>query len=267
VCKLVFLDPRPVVGELDTIYPPEYEPFHFGESRNPFVRHGRDAVQRGKVRALSRLVPEAANVLDAGCGSGELLRLMRRLGPSGWRLVGNDFSDIALEYVRRLGIETLPGRLEDVRTDLRFDLVVLNQTIEHLQSPRSVVEKAHELLRPNGVLAIETPSVDSLDARLFRTRHWGGYHFPRHWTLFDTRTLRKLVEGAGFAVESIERLPSPAFWCQSLHHACLDRRRLAWLAPFWTIRNPLALSAFTSFDLARRRWAPTSNMRVVARRA
>jgi len=44
----------------------------------------------------------------------------------------------------------------------------------------------------SGALVVETPNLDSWDARLFKETWWGGYHIPRHWTLFDANSLRRL---------------------------------------------------------------------------
>jgi SAM-dependent methyltransferase len=264
VCGLEYLNPRPDVTALEVIYPATYEPFLFHETRNPFMRYGRAYVQRRKAVALRRLAGDEATIIDVGCGSGQLLDLLRRHGPKGWRLIGNDFSDLAAENVQRLGLEYLGGRFEELDTELRFDVVVLNQTLEHLERPAAVVEKAALLLRPGGILFIETPSTDSLDARAFRRRRWGGYHFPRHWTLFTEQTLGRLVGEHGFEVIEVRYLASPAFWCQSFNHLALET---AFPAPrFWSLHNPLTLMAFTALDVARSRVARTSNLRLVARR-
>ena len=138
-CGLVYLDPRPAADELDTIYPPEYEPFHFHESRNPLIRHGRTAVQRRKAVAIAAVAPDDATILDIGCGSGQLLELLRRHGRPGWRLVGNDFSEVAVRNLERLGLEALSGRFEEIETPLRVDVAILNQAIEHLERPSRVL--------------------------------------------------------------------------------------------------------------------------------
>lgn len=265
-CALVYLNPRPAISELDTIYPPSYEPFHFHETGTSVIMRARDYVQGRTAHAIRKLIPEDAAILDVGCGSGQFLHLLRRHGSPKWRLYGNDFSDAALDAVKSRGFDVLRGRFETIETDLRFDMIVLNQAIEHLESPSDVVRKGAELLAPNGVFFIETPSTSGLDARLFRDRYWGGYHFPRHWTLFDERTLTRLVEKFGLAVVDVKSLPSPAFWTQCIHHYCLDR---GWTtrARFWTIWNPFPLALFTTIDLIAGTVGPTSNMRLVARKA
>ncbi len=265
-CGLHYLNPRPGISTLNIIYPQSYEPFHFHESANPFIKHGRAFVQKKKVRAISRLVPPDGSIIDVGCGSGYLLSLLKRYGSPHWKLYGNDFSEVSLANLERLGIQAVAGRFEELDTALQFDLIILNQTIEHLDSPSSVVEKASHLVKPGGALFIETPSTEGLDARLFRSRYWGGYHFPRHWSLFDESSLMRLVELHGFETIRVDYLASPAFWVQSFHHMFLDRNYSQRVVNFWTIRNPLALALFTLLDTVSASLGKTSNIRLIARR-
>ena len=62
--------------------------------------------------------------------------------------------------------------------------------------------------------SVSTP--DSADARRL-TRHWGGNHFPRHWTLYDAETLRAVARDVGLEPERVEYQPNPIFWVWSLH--------------------------------------------------
>jgi SAM-dependent methyltransferase len=70
-------------------------------------------------------VMSAQNVLDVGCGTGELLRRARRAGHTG-RLCGLDPAEAMLDQARtRSDIEWILGDLASVARDQRFDLVVM----------------------------------------------------------------------------------------------------------------------------------------------
>ncbi len=264
-CDLVYLSPRPDIAELSRIYPPQYNPFHFHKIRNPIVRWGRNFVQRRKVSIIKELLCKRANIIDVGCGSGTLLMLLKKFGREDWHLFGNDFNLECLEQLRRVGIETIPGRFEDISTDLRFDLIILNQTIEHLEYPAKVIKKAVELLASKAFLFIEIPSIEGLDAKIFRRRYWGGYHIPRHWTLFSSASISKLLKAHGFQQVKISYLTSPSFWIQSFHHYFLDKDYSKSWVDFWAFKNPFLLGFFTLLDAVTiARGCPTSNMRVIA---
>ena len=55
-----------------------------------------------------------------------------------------------------------------------FDVILMLNLIEHVDNPGELLRKAHRLLAPNGIVVVKTPNTDSLDARLFRNRNWGG---------------------------------------------------------------------------------------------
>ena len=71
------------------------------------------------------LLMSAESVLDAGCGTGELLRLARQAGHAG-RLCGLDPAAAMLEVARRQpDIEWVLGDLASVRWQREFDLIVM----------------------------------------------------------------------------------------------------------------------------------------------
>jgi hypothetical protein len=142
--------------------------------------------------------------------------------------------------------------------------------IEHVADPVGVVNRVAEWLSPGGSLVVETPNLDSWDARLFKERWWGGYHIPRHWTLFDVNTLRHLFERCGLTVRHHAYQTGHASWMNSFHHLAKynwrsPRPRLAeW---FELPKGLPTLVAFTGFDILRRALgARTSTILMVAQK-
>jgi len=266
-CNFVYLSPRPDVSELDRIYPPHYIPYRFDNYLSPLVRWLRMRVQMGKVRALARFAPENAAILDVGCGGGFFLQCLREHGSPGWRLTGSDFSGSAMDRVRRMNFEAIPGDFSTQSIpNESYDVVVLNQVIEHMADPSAIVTKAYRVLRPGGVIFVETPSLEGWDAQLFRKRCWGGYHFPRHWSFFTQESLGRLLATNGFVVVETTWLLSPNFWAQSVHHWLTDRGVNERAAMFFDCKNPLALAVFSLVDLAQKAFAHTSNLRMAGRK-
>jgi 2-polyprenyl-3-methyl-5-hydroxy-6-metoxy-1,4-benzoquinol methylase len=264
-CDMLYVSPQPCAEALGTIYPPEYIPFQFHELRGP-VRWARDFVQARKAKAILMLAGEHGKILDVGTGSGILLRQIARVKGSTKDLYANDFSESILAPLRKEGFETLLGQAETLETTQRFAVICMNQVLEHLQNPVSVVQRLTTLLAPEGYLFIETPNIASLDARIFGARYWGGYHIPRHFWLFSERSLRQLLTSSGLCVTGVRYLASPAFWIQSLHHFVLDH---GWFktARFFSEKNPLLLAPPTILDLVTSAiGGKTSNIRVIAQK-
>lgn len=162
--------------------------------------------EAGKVRLYREVLGQGPRrLLDVGCGNGRFLSLLREYGASDWQLVGIDFDESAAAACRSLGFEAYAGRIEDLPiAESSLDAVIMLQLIEHLEDPAAICRAVFRLLRPGGVFVVETPNLGGLDHRWFRGRWWGHYHFPRHWNLFSTASLRRMLEAAGFRIDRSE---------------------------------------------------------------
>jgi len=266
-CGLVYLSPRPDVSELDTIYPPNY--YSYGQQKlkeeadpNSLLHRIRYHGFKVKIQRALSLCPgvEPVTVLDIGCGDGHTLNLFRTFGPVKVETHGVDFNVASVEAAASCGHKTYTGRFEEV--DLAggyFDLVYASHVIEHVADPRGFTEKVQRILKPGGIFWFETPNIGSLDARLFRRKHWGAYHFPRHWFFFSPETILKLARLAGFDVVLIDYVPNAIFWfwtCHSLIVSANPKLRKLADALFPpvdfqrdTLANFLRICLFCSIDL------------------
>src|SRR5205085_2280796 len=106
---------------------------------------------------------------------------------------GVEINEIAVNKAKEKGHTVYLSRFEDLDLPRNFfDVVISIHVIEHVERPDLFLEKCGEIAGENGVVYIETPNTDCLDFKLFKKRHWGGYHPPRHWYLFDIRAFRFL---------------------------------------------------------------------------
>ncbi len=261
-CDMVLLDPRPVDAAIARLYPSNYEPYRF-KSLPALIRRGREIMQRSKVRVVGRYARPGATVVDVGCGAGDLLRLLSNALGRTLRLIGWDYPGPHLDALEGAGIEVIAAPIDETHVPRDVDLFVLNQVIEHFPDPGRVIAFLARALRPGGHILIETPDTRGLDALLFSSRYWGGYHIPRHMVLFNRDNLRRLVERSGLRVLETTSLASPAFWVQSLHHA-ISETAVAPFAKLFTLRNLPLVALATGFDLARAPFLPTSNQRLIA---
>lgn len=271
-CGHVQMDPLPAASALSTIYPPDYYSYVMDQSIHPLARWAKGLLDRRKFGSiLSRLSRPARSYLDVGCGDGRYLQLMIDAGADRHRVHGVELDARAVDKARAAGLQVSHCRIEDARQlqPGSFDLITMFHVIEHVARPDEVVRRMHELLGSGGILALETPNFDCLDARLARRRYWGGYHAPRHWHLFTTRSLVRLLSDCGLVVERVSYQTGHAFLLWTLHHWLKYEKGWASLAK-WShpLRNIPLLAAATSFDLARialgRR---TSAMLILAKKA
>jgi SAM-dependent methyltransferase len=266
-CGHLYLNPRPSSDDLGVIYPANY--YAYEAEGSGLVARMRRRWEGGKVRSYARWIGSGSRrILDIGCGNGRFLALMRDFGPEQWSLVGIDFDPDAARQCAEQGFETHVGRIEELDPGGEpLDAVIMLQLIEHVDDPALICRRVHSLLRPGGCFIIETPNLAGIDYRLFWHSWWGHYHFPRHWNLFSSASLKRLLEESGFEIERCEYLISTSAWTISLHNYFLDRGYPGWFVSFFHFKNPLLLAVFILLDSLRARLGyETSNQRMVARK-
>lgn len=252
-CGLVYLNPRPDESEFARIYPSNYHAFEFSPEEFGFVYKVRRKLEAKRLLAWCRALPDDARIIDIGCGDGFHLGLLRDFGKKSWRLEGVDADERAAAVAGKNGLTVhcgVLGNLDLPRSS--YDLAFLIQTIEHVTDPPRLLKDIRELLRPGGKVVIVTDNTDTLDFKFFQGRHWGGYHFPRHWNLFNQRTMRLLAEQVGLRVESLTTAVSPVNWVYSIRNYLADKRAPAWLVERFSLRSTGSLSVFTAFDMLNR---------------
>ena len=269
-CGHVRLNPRPALSTLSIIYPGDYYAYNY-EKISAIARGAKALLDERKMRWILRqgtATPRA--YLDIGCGDGRYLRVIERRGVPRHRLFGLDLDERSVETLVAQGYRATCARVEDAELPAgMLDLVTMFHVIEHVEDPKRTVQQIVGWLAPGGLLAIETPNLDSLDGRLFGRGLWGGYHIPRHWSLFTTETLTRLLRDSGLEIAALRYQTGHSFWMYSVHHALRYRtRRFPRFARFFNpLRSLPPLVLFTVFDLARSAFGfRTSAVLVVARR-
>ena len=149
------------------------------------------------------LVLAAPRVLDAGCGTGELLRLARAAGHTG-RLCGLDPAPAMLEVARaRPDIEWVLGDLSSVRWEGAFDLVVMTghafQVLTTDDQLRTALGAVREALAEEGRFVFETRNP-----------------LVREWEAWAPGNAAEIVrDGAVVRMENVEAPVAAGDWSRS----------------------------------------------------
>jgi 2-polyprenyl-3-methyl-5-hydroxy-6-metoxy-1,4-benzoquinol methylase len=182
-----------------------YRNWRYGTHDEPSTRFGILAAflllrQRALMDSELRYLPrssEGRRALDIGCGEGGFLEWATA---AGWEALGIDPDPGAVESARRRGLDVRCGGVNVLSGEqASFDVVTLNHVIEHVHDPGLLLYRVRELLKPGGMLWIDTPNVDSTGHRLFGPS-WIGLDPPRHLVLFRPSSLRRILNSAGLNV-------------------------------------------------------------------
>ena len=264
LCGLVYLNPRPSVEEFETIYPPTYHAFDFSEKDFGIVYKIRSRLEAKRLLSWCADLPADARILDVGCGDGFHLNLLKKHGRKTWTLEGVDLDKRAVERAEKSGLTIHLGSIETIGLSRdAYDLVFMIQTIEHLEKPFEILSAARGVLKPGGRLVIVTDNTDSLDFKFFKGAYWGGYHFPRHWNLFNRNSLTKLAEKVGFEILDLTTQVSPVNWVYSIHNWLVDWSAPRFLINRFTLKSTVSLSAFTSLDIVLQKLGKGALLRAI----
>jgi len=117
------------------------------------------ALHRHVGAAVATVAPAGAAVLDAGCGTGGLLRALRRLRPD-WRLAGVDLSPLACALTReRTGALVLEGSVERMPFGTATYAVIAScDVLCQVGDPLRALAEFRRVVRPGGVLVLTMPA-------------------------------------------------------------------------------------------------------------
>lgn len=254
-CGHVQIDPLPSSEFLSVIYPPDYYSYVMNKTVHPIARRAKKWLDQLKFRSiLSKSVAQFDSYLDVGCGDGRYIELMIGRGVSPSKAYGVELDEHAVAISKSRGLQVERSRIEDAAHlhAEQFDFITMFHVIEHVARPDEVVQRLCELLKPGGLLAIETPNIDSLDARISVSRFWGGYHMPRHWHVFTPESLQSLLRQKGLSIVDVKFQPGHAFWIWTLHHWLKYEKNWPRLAAVChPLRSVPLLAIATAFDLFR----------------
>jgi SAM-dependent methyltransferase len=157
------------------------------------------------IRAVRGLRPR--RLVDIGSGQGDLLVRMRRSLPNialfGLELsvtgVQKTLSKVAVADVRCINL--LDPDAATRISDVRADVAVCSEVLEHLDDPRTFLEAASAALKPGATLIVTVPGgpLSEFDRMIGHRRH------------YTPDALSLLLQSAGFVVSRVDRAGFPFF--------------------------------------------------------
>jgi hypothetical protein len=76
-CDIIFLNPRPYLSELSTIYPSNYEPYNFTDKNISYIV--RNFIETRKAIKLTKNLSINAKIIDVGSGGTIFLDRLKKL--------------------------------------------------------------------------------------------------------------------------------------------------------------------------------------------
>jgi ubiquinone/menaquinone biosynthesis C-methylase UbiE len=111
---------------------------------------------RALLTMLDSCVPgNALNVLDVGCGAGNMIHHLSRYG----KVVGIDNNPIPLKIAHERGYDARLASAEDMPfDDESFALVTALDVVEHCEEDLQILRECHRVCTPGGLVAVTVPA-------------------------------------------------------------------------------------------------------------
>jgi SAM-dependent methyltransferase len=170
------------------VEPHYYETYYQHETRHWWFRWRYDLVER--VIADLPATPGRPLMLDAGCGTGQMLRHLQQFGDA----IGFDVSAGALAFARSRGAADLVlGTVaQPPFPPESFDRIFILDVIEHVDDDLGMLSGLHALLKPGGHLVATVPAYPSL---------WSDHdRINRHCRRYLAPQVDRLLQEAGFEI-------------------------------------------------------------------
>ena len=203
---------------------------------------------QGARSEMLEFVPRgAARVLEVGCGAGRFgAEVKRQLSAEVWGIELEP--DIARQAATRLDEVRVGDAREEIQRlpSAHFDCVVMNDVLEHVVDPCSVIHDVRRTLTPNGVIVCSIPNVRywRVLAGLLFDKDWryatAGVLDATHLRFFTERSIRRMLHELDYEIlelrginetrkRKVRLLRRLSFgWLSDivyLEHACIARPR------------------------------------------
>lgn len=189
-CRHWWIDPMPGQQYLNHLY----------ETSSEFVvssgYHGREEPEESESYIYaSRFLNSSKNTsdlnyLEIGVGPGFLFNFFEKkvkncygVDPCSWKPdKPTIFSDI-----------------DKIPAEIKFDIIIIQDVLEHLEDPINMLIKAKKLSNPGCILSCGFPNKDALIAKAFKGR-WGMIRPVGHLHYFSSKSIKKMFEKSGWSI-------------------------------------------------------------------
>jgi 2-polyprenyl-3-methyl-5-hydroxy-6-metoxy-1,4-benzoquinol methylase len=197
-CGLIYHYPEPTSKELKKHYSNYGMSYEKKVFKSRFKRRKKQClnIARKLSKYFDTIKPK---VLDVGCSNGIMLKHMSDYGYDCYGVeVDPGASKIAKELFNEKRIFT--GQLADSPfLDSSFDLVLCQQTIEHVPNPFEMLCQINKALKTSGTLFITTVNFGGLSFKLLKEK-WKNTAVGDHISMFTVHTIEHYLRNAGFIV-------------------------------------------------------------------
>jgi 2-polyprenyl-3-methyl-5-hydroxy-6-metoxy-1,4-benzoquinol methylase len=164
-----------------------------------------------RLEMLKYLPKTSKKILDIGCGNGAFASIVKQKNDAevwGIELMEEE-AKVAVDVLDKVFVGNCEKHIDGLPEGY-FDVIYMNDVLEHLVDPYSVLETLKSKLAPNGIVISSIPNV-----RFFRTfskvlfsKDWKydeyGVMDKTHLRFFTGKSIRRMYEELGYSISTHE---------------------------------------------------------------
>jgi len=184
--------------DMEKIYSGKYNKVTYGnkilENYSKIMNYPFEiSCNKHRVGRIVKFIDNLGKVLDIGSGLCVFLGELKKHGFDCYFLDPDE--DSYKHSIENVGIKGFKSQLKDLKTDIKFDLITLNNVIEHSKDPLRMLENAKHFLKDEGIIYIEVPF-----AKIFtKLTDQPGFDIA-HYYVFTEKSMELLLDKAKLKV-------------------------------------------------------------------
>jgi len=157
---------------------------------------------------IRKFLKHKKNILDYGCGSGELANCLANYFPDK-KIYTSDIFKLDKKFIPKIEKHYLLN--ENIIYKEKFDTIILRHVLEHIFKIKNFLKRIKRLLKNNkSTLIIEVPNINSVWKKIMNF-YWPGFFYPYHYYVFSEKFLRVELHRANYTIINIKKLHPPIF--------------------------------------------------------
>ena len=185
---------------------------------------------------LSKLINEKVQlgkILDVGCNAGYFLDCM-----DGWERHGVELvTSQAAEAKEKYGDNIFNGAFENYKfSEQYFDVITLQDVLDHMSDPIDCLERCKLLLRPNGLIVVKVHNISCLFSKLSGSKFYAICP-PIHLGYFNKKSLAVAFQRVSFKFDEYMFLPSFIYLKMVPYRMSKKNKNSVWYSLYQMLNN------------------------------
>ncbi len=244
-CGLVYLDPKLSREATLAFYNSEVNEIYNEKKFHQLVENAPDDLENySNYKIIKKYISDikGKRLLEIGPGKGTFLA---KAASDGFEVHAIELNKSLIEKLKKITNHIYTDDLENINVaENFFDVIYFRDVMEHIDVPVPFLKKVHKILKPGGVLLIDTHNIESLVNKATKEYHTVIFPFehPLHWS----------PDSLNYACSSVGFIKNNVFFDH--HYQTLARIVEYLYHPSFTFIFPPQRSKFFTFILGRMEW-------------